>query len=132
VERFGKSTISLSYLCEEVAKLVEEIRPDYVVTEDVYLNPRLPTAFASLLCWICAVKMMLYNKFQLMLYRIPTKVAKQAIFGAGDASKENVMEAVRNRSDIIFKQPKQALNLTEHEADAIAVGVAMASNLQSL
>jgi Holliday junction resolvasome RuvABC endonuclease subunit len=76
--------------------------------------------------------MMLYNKFQLMLYRIPTKVAKQAIFGAGDASKENVMEAVRNRSDIIFKQPKQALNLTEHEADAIAVGVAMASNLQSL
>ena len=127
VEEFGKSTIALSYLNEQIEILMNEIRPDFVVVEDAYLNPRIPQAYQSLIQWICAVKIMLYKTFGKALHRLPTKIAKRAAFGSGSAEKENVMDAILTREDIDFKQKKQSVQISEHEADAIAVGIGFLS-----
>lgn len=129
VAMYGKSTVTLDFLQDQVDQLVAENKPVYIAVEDTYLDPHRPQAYASLLTWITAVKLMLMQKYRLNIYLIPTKVAKQAICGYGGSNKKSVQESIIERDDIRFKDKKGVLVLSEHEADAVAVGISFCSEI---
>jgi Holliday junction resolvasome RuvABC endonuclease subunit len=122
VSLYGKQIFSLGLLRDNVAALIEEFQPDHVIIEDAFYNPKMPNAFASLLQCICVVAMLCRDRFNKTIHRIPTRSAKQTIFGSGGANKQDVISAVLNCEHIVFKQKKNSINLTEHEADSIAIG----------
>ena len=124
VELYGRSTVSLGYLREQVALLIEEHKPDYIAVEDTYLDPHRPTAYASLLQWICAVKLICREKYKKPLFLISTKTAKHAVTGKGSSGKLAIQEAILTNPNIKFRQKVDATSteLTEHVADSIAVG----------
>lgn len=129
VEQFSKRLISLALLKDKVIELITEFNPDYIVTEDAFYNPRTPNAFVSLLQWINVVEMVAYSMYNKPVYRIPTRSAKLCVSGSGDGDKVNIQTAIMNREDIVFKQKKQAEQLSEHVSDSIAVGYAFCQNI---
>ena len=124
VEKYDKRTISLSYLREQIQKLLEKFKPDAVCTEDAFYNPRRPGAFAALCMWICTVRMVCRDYAGKYLVAIPTKTCKKEMTGVGGDSKLPVQQAVVSNKRIIFKDEMDKLHMSEHQADSIAVGVA--------
>jgi len=129
VNTFGKSTVSLNYLQEQVCLLIDEFKPDFIAIEDTYLDPRRPTAYASLLQWICAVKLVCLQRYNMPIFLVASKVAKQSVTGHGGSTKVSIQESLLDRSDVKFKQKKQSDMLSEHEADSIAVGFHFLTNI---
>lgn len=119
-DQFGKRLPSLKLVREMVRELFLEYKPDYVVTEGIFCNPKRITAYTALLQWLTTVELMLYMEFRVILYHVPTKIAKQAVTGSGGSGKLLVQDAVLSHPMIEFKKPPEILH--EHEADAIAVG----------
>ena len=121
-EVYGKRIMALCELESMVKQLLVEFTPDFVACEDIFFNPRRPTAFIALSQWLTTVELLL-KRYRMPLYKVPTKIAKKEIFGSGDAGKVDVQSAILSNGRINFrtKPPKE---LCEHEADSIAVGLA--------
>lgn len=126
VEKFDKRTISLSLLTQEMSKLLEELKPEFVCCEDIFINMFHPTAITPLAMWQAAARLcvMQYGK---KLIVIPTKVCKKALTGSGSNGKLSVQAAVVTNENISFKSEYDKMHMTEHMADSIAVAVAMNS-----
>lgn len=122
VNRYSKQLVSLSMLRDTVRTLVDDHNPDFVIIEDAFFNPKRPNAYASLLQCICAVSLFCRDFYNLQVFRIPTRSAKLSLFGSGGAKKKDVIVAVKESPIIVFKQKRSLAELSEHEADAIAVG----------
>jgi Holliday junction resolvasome RuvABC endonuclease subunit len=123
VAQFGKRLITLGLLEEQVVLLMNEFLPDYIVVEDIFYNPKRPNAYAALLQWICVVDILCKVRFGKRVYKVPTRSAKQYVTGSGGALKISVRQAILDDTNVEFKQKKQAENLSDHEADALAVGL---------
>lgn len=125
VEKFDKRTISLAYLREQLTKLLNDLKPDAVCAEDIFINPRRPAAYGALSMFICVAKMTCYDVARKHLVTIPTKICKQHIANRGDSSKLSVQQAIAASKHIKFKDPMMIQQMTEHEADSIAVSNAL-------
>lgn len=108
---------------EEFKKLMEAYQPDYVACESCFFNPRMPGAFASLKLFINALQRVLYKYFQMTLYEVAPKEAKQCV-STGVANKVAVQEGIQQLEDLTIRSSKQkpADKMVEHEADSIAIG----------
>lgn len=133
VDIYGKQLITLCMLRESIDCLIKEFKPNFMVIEDAFYNPKFPSAYASLLQCICTISVMCRDRYNLPVYRIPTRSAKQTIFGTGSANKKDIIEAVLSSPNIVFKQKKSSSLIGEHEADSIAIGYHfMLNNLPGL
>lgn len=124
VEKFDKRTISLAYLREQVGILMNNLKPDFVTSEDIYLNPHRVQAYGALCMVICVLRMFMRDNYGKYLVTIPTKVAKRECCGSGSGGKVGVQESLVNHKHVTFKNEFDKLHLSEHVADSIAVGVA--------
>jgi len=125
VETFDKRTISLTLLMEEMTKLFHEHNPDFVCCEDIYINMTHPTAITPLAMWHAAAKLCTMQVAKKRLVIIPTKVCKKALTGSGGNGKLTVQACVVSSPKLKFKHEDDKMHMTEHEADSIAVGVAL-------
>ena len=115
--------ISLVMYEEEMRRLMTTYMPDYIVSEDAFYNPKMPSAYLSLKLCIHTLQKLLYKEYSKLLYLIPPKSAKQCIYGHGTANKEAIQEAVFTHEDIRFSciKKQQLAKMVEHEADSIAI-----------
>lgn len=125
VAKFDKRVVTLRLLREEVTKLLEEFKPDAVCAEDIFINPRRPQAYGALCMWTAVVRMHCRDFAGKYLVSIPTKICKQVVTGRGDMGKLTVQQAIAAHPHIKFKDPNDLAHMTEHEADSIAVGMAL-------
>ena len=122
VDIFSKQIITLSLLRDSIGLLIKEFNPDFIIIEDAFYNPKCPSAYGSLLQCICTIAMFCRDKYNKPVYRIPTRSAKQSLFGIGSANKKDIIGAVLACPNLMFKQKKSAELMGEHEADSIAIG----------
>ena len=132
VNKFDKRVVTLRLLREGVAGLLNEFNPDFVTAEDIFINPRRPQAYGGLCMAICMMKMICRDVSNKRLVTIPTKIAKLDIAHSGSSGKRDVMESVTNHPNIKFASNDLRLNLSEHEADSIAVGWSLTKRYKDL
>ncbi len=120
-EKYGKRVISLSVLRESIATLLNEHKPDYIVMEDAFINPKRPMAYGALSMWHCTARMVARDVAGKAIIVIPAKSAKLGISGRGDSGKMNVQQAVVTNPKIRFKSDKLIEGLSEHCADSIGL-----------
>lgn len=118
---YGIRVITLNMLEDELVKLFATYKPDFVVTEDVFFDPHRITASAALLQWITILERYALKQ-KLRVYRIAARTAKKTMTGVGDASKTSIQETVLANPNIRFRHRSALPDLSEHEADAIAIG----------
>mgnify|MGYP003293837034 CR=1 FL=1 len=123
-ERFSKRTISLKVLRENLNLVLSDNQPDYIAAEDIFFNPTRPMAHAALAMWHCVTRLACLDMLGKPLEVIPTKIAKQETTGSGGNGKLSVQQAIMTNKDIVFKSKALEMQVTEHCADAIAVGYA--------
>ena len=119
---FGKTILVLEILRKKIHELLISSKPDYVVIEDAFFNPKRPSAYAILLQCIVTIRRLIYTEYEMPLYTVPTRVAKQTMTGNGGDKKECIQDKIIKRDDIIFKNDKLKYSLIVDEADSIAVG----------
>ena len=132
VARYDKRTISLSYLKEQVIKLIDEFNPDVITAEDIYINMRMPQAYGSLCMWIAIVRAVCRDHARKYLVTIPTKICKLEISGSGSNGKLPVQQSIAASEHIKFKDENDLCHMTEHQADSIAVANALAARYHDL
>jgi len=132
VEVFGHRIITLTLLREMFRELFLRYKPDIVVSEDAFFNPRRPSAYEALIHWILTVSLVLKDEFDMPLYRIPPKLVKKFISGVGTSNKIGVQDAIFKHKDIVFSPELKDIVLTEHEGDAIAIGYSQWNILKQL
>ena len=123
-ERFSKRTISLKLLRESLNAVLLDTQPDYIAVEDIFFNPTRPMAHAALAMWHCVTRMACLDMVNKPMEIIQTKIAKQEITGSGGNGKISVQQSILSCKDIKFKHKALEVSMTEHQADAIAVGYA--------
>ena len=124
VAKFDRRTITLVYLREQVVKLLDELNPDFVVAEDIFINMQRPQAYGALCMWISTVRMICRDHKGMYLTTIPTKLCKRETCGTGSSNKLTVQQAIAASPHIKFKDEYAISHMTEHQADSIAVAVA--------
>jgi len=132
VEQFDKRTISLGYLQEQIKILIDDLKPDFVCAEDIYINIHRPQAYGALCMWVCAVRMFCRNYCNKYLVTIPTKICKKEVCGVANEGKIPVQESLLHHKHVTFKNEFDKLHFSEHQADSIAVGVAFAARYRDL
>jgi Holliday junction resolvasome RuvABC endonuclease subunit len=124
VAKYEKRTISLDLLRAEVTKLLLDLKPDFVCSEDIYISMFRPQAYGSLAMWMCMTQMTAFDVANKKLFRIPTKICKKCLAGSGGSGKLDVQRAVKENKKVTFKHDDDKRFLTEHQADSIAAGFA--------
>lgn len=125
VNKFDKRVVTLRLLREGVAGLLNEFNPDFVTAEDIFINMFRPMAYGALSMALCVMKMICRDVAGKYLVAIPTKICKQVMTGRGDKGKVTVQQSIAAHPHIKFKDPNDLAHMTEHEADSIAVGMAL-------
>lgn len=132
VNKFDKRTVSLAYLREQITKLLMEFKPDMTCSEDIFINPRRPTAYGALCMWVATARMVCRDIAGKYLVTIPTKICKAELTKSGSSDKLTVQQCVAASNRIIFKDPTMLTQMTEHEADSIAVANAFVVRYRDL
>lgn len=122
VEIYGKRLIALVTLRGMVSSLCEEVKPNFIVVEDNFFHDKYPTAYAALLHWTITVELLVKDKYDKPVFKIPPKLVKHYISGSGNATKVNVQQAILDQPKIKFKSQQLEGNLIEHISDAVAIG----------
>lgn len=125
LEKFDKRTISLALLREELTKLLVQYKPDVVTTEDIFINMRRPQAYGALCMWMAIARTVCRDVAGKYLVAVPTKVAKMVTAGSGSDNKISVQQHILANKHIKFKEQEDQFHMTEHEADSIAVALAL-------
>ena len=118
-ERHSKRMISLNIISVEIDKLIIKYNPFCIAIEDAFAA-RFIHALIALVQVITTISWLGFNTYGLVSYRVPTKIAKKEVTGSGGKGKLAVEECIFNKMNI----PEDLL-ITEHIADAIAVGYAL-------
>lgn len=125
VEKFDKRTISLGLLREEMSKLLLQFKPDAVTSEDIFINMKRPQAYGALCMWVATAKIVCRDVVGKYLVTIPTKICKQVVANRGDSTKLSVQQNIVANRRIKFKNQEEQFQMSEHEADSIAVALAL-------
>jgi len=126
VDKYGKRLMALLTLRAMVTDIYDAYIPDYIVVEGAFFHDKFPTAYAALLHWTTTVDLLIKDKYNKPVFKIPPKLAKHYISGTGDAKKITVQQAILDNAKIEFKSKQVLDDLIEHIADAIAIGWAFA------
>jgi Holliday junction resolvasome RuvABC endonuclease subunit len=115
---------------QEVMNLVETFKPDHIITEGPFYNPKRPAAYAALVMWITTIMCSLMKNYQKHLVSIAPMQIKQIVGGKGNAGKLDVAGGIFKFPNVRFKNRKIDNNtiLVDHESDAIAVGITFIQN----
>lgn len=132
VEQFDKRTISLTVLREEITKLLNDLKPDFICAEDIYICMARPMAYGALAMWISTAKLTCKDVAFKPMTLIPTKICKQVASGYGGNGKTSVQAAIVANKHIAFKDDDWKYKMSEHQADSIAVGVAFADRFRHI
>lgn len=132
VSKFDKRTISLAYMREQIQILVDKLKPDFICAEDIYCNPRRIQAYGALCMIICVMRMFCRDYANKYLVTIPTKICKRETCGSGGGGKIGVQESLINHKHIKFANEFDKMHMSEHQADAIAVGYAFSTVYRDL
>lgn len=119
-EIFGDRVVALGALEHSLYDMAEKYKPDFIVTEDAFYNPRRPAAYMALTQWITQLEMAMY-RWRKPVYRIPTRLAKQCVASAGGADKPNVQAALFSAADITIKPKLRQIVKDTNVSDALAV-----------
>lgn len=122
VEMFGLRLISLNLLEGAIEDLINQYMPQYITCEDAFFNKKFPNAYLALTQTIYVIERLIFKKFHKKLFKIPTRLAKMVLAGHGDSKKKNIQDIVKNHPNIQFKHKKEKRKISDHIADAIAVG----------
>ncbi len=113
----------ISYACyaQKMKSLIDTYKPDYVVSESAFYNPRMPNAYLSLSLCINTIRNVLYE-YRKVLYTIAPKEAKQTVATA-TSDKAAIQESIHNLDDLHIRHTdqKSVEKMVEHEADSIAI-----------
>lgn len=129
VNRFTKRMITLKMIRDHVKLLMDEFNPDYITMEDAFFGIRRPNAFSALIQCISTIEFYLMNEYGKRVYKVAPRSAKQCMTGSGASGKDPIQQSIFEKSEIIFKQKKQAEKLGEHEADSISIGYFFCKNI---
>lgn len=132
VNKFDKRTVSLAYLREQISKLLTELRPDMTCTEDIFINMHRPQAYGALAMWLATARMVCRDVAGKYLVAIPTKICKAELTKSGSSDKLTVQQCVAASKRIVFKDPIMLTQMTEHEADCLAVANAFVVRYRDL
>ena len=116
-EVFSRSRVKMIVYEEVIRKLVDMVKFDAFITEDVFCNPRLVSAFRSLSLYMETLERIVNIEKQKRLYTISPTSIKEYISAYGQSDKGQVQAAVLANKAITMKNSHTA---TEHEFDAVA------------
>lgn len=116
-EVFDRNRVRMMIYKETIHKLIELVKFDCFVVEDVFCNPTRVSAFKSLVRYMEVLENIVNVEKQKRLYTVAPTMIKRHIDNYGHSDKSRVQEAVLNQSAITMKRSSEA---TEHEYDAIA------------
>lgn len=119
-QKYGNRIITLLKLEKNLFKIMQEYQPDHFAIEDAFFNSRFASAFSALVQVMLVTTRLVFKLFHKTVHKIPTKSAKKALCGHGGDSKAPIKKAIQKNKNI--KLNITVDELTEHEADAIAVG----------
>ncbi len=120
--RHTKRLVALNIIKKEIEKLIVKHEVDVIAIEDAFFNPRFPNALVALVQVTHTVVWVAFKKYDIQSYRVPTKIAKKCVTGTGGSGKTSVEEGIYKLDDLIMSDE---LLMTEHIADAVAVGYAL-------
>ena len=111
----------LDALEEEYTRLLEEYKPDVVVSEGLFVHLHVAAALALSLA-ISILRRCAHKVLYKDLVSIPPTISKLAFTGKGNADKDAMREAY-GQAHYLIKTDYDS-NITEHEIDAISHGCA--------
>lgn len=114
---FSRSRVRLMILEEMVRKLVDTMKFDCFVTEDVFCNPTRINSFRVLTLYMETLERVVNIEKMKKLHTISPTIIKKHISGYGQADKSQVQQAILSNKNIVMKNPD---NATEHEFDSVA------------
>ena len=125
---YGYRLIALNILEDEIRRLIELFKPDYIASEDVFCQPTHVNAFAALTLCLHAIKHAAFMKNKTIYTMAPCDI-KKILTDHGHADKEAMQKAVLTNKLIKVEEAKTVsiVKMCEHEADAIAVGFGFAN-----
>lgn len=117
---FQKQFCVLELLEEEYTRLLEEFKPDDVVSESAFGYTHM-SAFMALSLAIHTLRKATRKVLYKDLHTCPPTISKKALTGSGGADKDQMRKSLLESKDIVFIEPP--LVISEHEIDAVAHGV---------
>lgn len=131
---YGHRMIALNLLEEEVCRLIDSFKPDYIASEDIFLHIRHVNAFAALTLCLHSMRRAAYTR-KMTIYTMAPCDIKKVTASTGHADKEAIQKSILENPNIEIIENKQIPldKMVEHEADAISVGYAFSTvTLQTL
>ena len=127
---YGYRLIALNFLEDEIKRLIDFFKPDYLASEDVFLHIRHVNAFAALTLCMHTMRKAAFMKNKVIYTMAPCDIKKDTA-GNGHADKDAIQKAVLENPNIVIEENKMSPvdKMCEHEADAIAVGYAFSQSL---
>ena len=127
---YGHRLIALNLLEDEIKRLIDFFRPEYLASEDIFLHMKHINAFAALTLCLHAMRKAAFMKNKIIYTMSPCDIKKDTT-GTGHADKDAIQKAILENEKIIIEENKLSPieKMCEHEADAIAVGYAFSQSL---
>ena len=124
---YGQRLIALNLLEAEVIRLIDFLKPDYIASEDVFLQMRHVNAFTALTLCLHTMKKAAFMRNKVIYTMAPCNI-KKATANDGHADKDAIQNSILHHDHITIQDNKQnpVNKMCEHEADAIAVGYSFA------
>ena len=104
VKIFGENLIFLDITKSYLSDLLDEYKPDIIVSEDAFHQNRYISAFKVLTSWVTTVALLLYKHNKQLLHTLAPKKIKKIITGNHEASKEEMYETLLKNKDVYLKQ----------------------------
>lgn len=119
-------TIKLFKLRDAIVYILNFVRPTVVACEAPFYNSLMPMAYGSLMevTGMVHQSVLAYNS-NTPFHLLAPQLVKKSLGVAGKKGKEVVMEAVKNRPDLIQVLSTPLETLDEHSIDSIGVGDAL-------
>lgn len=126
--KFSKSFIILEVYYEIFCQLIEDHKPDFVVTEGAFYH-KFAQTYASLSLVIHTLRRACRIKLGIDLYEVAPMETKKEITGNHMADKNQIKQALLTRPGLTIKEsPTASLDdVSEHEYDAIGHGLTFIS-----
>lgn len=120
VIQYGKRTVALVLLMDELRDLVEKHAPDYIVCEDAFYSKFRPNAYAPLMQWITILRIVSY-RYCRRVHAIQARAAKHTVATFGGAGKKEVLAGLHKLENVKWGKRVNLDEISEHEADSCAI-----------
>lgn len=121
-QHYGNRYSRVNGMMDEIAGVINSVRPFSIITESPFYNPSRPAAFQALIEVIDALRSVVcyYDLFK-PLHLVDPSSVKNAVGAKGGAHKFTIRDAVLGLKDINYRNTTELHSLDEHAIDSIAV-----------